>query len=107
MVMIEYLLQTWSMQMYAVVYSSFMFWIRLAAGQGFKWTKYPIVRKFHRISSERFFKLLDSIVYLEMKSDSKNCVCLQDDEIMTSFERRKLIMQMSYGRIECARNLFA
>ena len=52
-------------------------------GQVLKWTiKCPEVGNFHRISSERSFKLLDDTdVSLEMWSDSKNYVRLQDDEI--------------------------
>ena len=51
-----------------------------AAGQGLEWTKCPAVRNFHRISSERFFSMVFD-VSLEMQSDSKNYVSVQDDEI--------------------------
>ena len=47
-------------------------------------SKCPAVRNFHRISTERFFNsnfLMVSDVSLEMQSDSKNYVGLQDDEI--------------------------
>ena len=48
------------------------------------WTKYPAIRNFHRISTERFFLkfLMVFDVSLEMQSDSKNYVNVQDDEII-------------------------